>query len=152
MCHSQHWCRPSYCQALKHFDFKRPPEQTRKQQNEYLFLSISAPWLETNPSGCVQINQIGTDEDGLWGIIHPHATFQIEILEIFQGTLQMIQSNVPLTLSSFFFLQKFQILAIHLKQHPFLFLPDEEVVGMGHPSLRIYSHYKILSSVSFTEF
>lgn len=59
--------------------------------------SISAPWLETNPSGCVQINQLGADEDGLWGINRPHTTFQIEILEIFQGTLQMIHSNVLLT-------------------------------------------------------
>lgn len=53
-----------------------------KQLDEYLSRSISAPWLETNPSGCVKINQLGADEDGLLGIILPHTTFQIEILEI----------------------------------------------------------------------
>ncbi len=48
-------------------------------EKEYLFPSISAPRSETNPSGCVQINQLGADEDGLWGIIRPRTTFQIEI-------------------------------------------------------------------------
>lgn len=70
-----------------------------QKQGEYL---LSVPFLhrgsETNPCGCVKINQLNADEDGLWGIIHPHTTFQSEILEIFQGTLRMIYSNVLLYL------------------------------------------------------
>lgn len=70
-----------------------------QKQDEYL---LSVPFLhrgsETNPCGCVKINQLDADEDGLWGIIHPHTTFQSEILEIFQGTLRMIYSNVLLYL------------------------------------------------------
>lgn len=87
------------------FDLIRPcVSHQNEPENEYLFRSISAPRLETNPSGCVQIDQLGADEDGLWGIIRPHTTFQTEILEIFQGTLQMIHSNVLLTI--FFFLRE----------------------------------------------
>lgn len=49
-------------------------------------------WRQIFLAACVQINQLGADEDGLWGIIRPHTTFQIEI---FQGTLQMIHSKCP---------------------------------------------------------
>lgn len=102
-------CKPTYIHYVFFY----------QKQDEY---PLSVPFLhrgsETNPCGCVKINQLDADEDGLWGIIHPHTTFQSEILEIFQGTLRMIYSNVLLYLFIYLFKIKLSSLSDSVKSAP----------------------------------